>query len=1381
MLYKNSINEQYTTHDNRILNWSGRRGTDMPILRGYAIKPHLSRKLITEGAPSRAGINLVEVVAEQNETEIKEAELNPTKNQKHDNMTIDEEENIETLNVSILARVEDDKVYFSFLIQDDKSKMTNNKLNILGNGKTTVNKKSPGYIFDDDREPAPTEYTGEINAMVEVLATIIQARTKGVIIPKKFNLIMKKPNLFDALLKGEKQMGPGCQTRLTMVKLADACNFDSFTFTKWEEYKTGYENSLVEQKLLEKQPEGGNNTVVKTNGQLRTINSSVILPTSTLKNLGKKFAKPKLEKLNAKINNRETVNENDKARADMEINVTAIINQGRETKQVNNPNDLMDIAADPAAQETPLDEMSWTSYGELLNVRSSTKNIPESLINCVRKLYSKIIKTIEETIEMDQAEEVTNQWLKRLEMIPIVLFTVKGSHKEKMAEMKKRLDWMTTDQWKLITYELVFEKKAKKGLPKFRKERAVDLMSQGLISKSFAYVKNSTKPQRQIEVNEEVLNKLEELHPRRQTPFLNNWMEDSIEGIEMPDITPDRVGKNIGDLKMEANPGLMQFRSEHIHELIDRKGGIRRGRDFLADYTRYINLICKGNKLPKSYHAFLGSCQAVPLPKGAADIRPIAIPHLARKIAEKCIADTFSGDFERHFRGLQFGVATPNGMEKIIHEIVEAKIANPQNDIVLLDSANAFNNQSRDVVFQETKTYFPEILPYVLSIYNQSTNLFVGMENGEVEILQSTMGAHQGAPLGSMIYSAGQQPLLRGAAEIFKSKKNAKARAYIDDTSVQGHIDEIEEGLEYLQRESPTYGIKFKNEKIKIFIGECSREEAEARVKRYQRIFGNNIPIGNFSLPGDAPITRGIHVMNIPIGTDEFIRESLSKTMEELKEDCEVISKVQQLQQRWTYIHYTLNGKINHLCRAINHHATTMELATKFEKLRKHLMEEILDDKLDDFQWFQSQLGISAGGFGMRSGQHNVLAGYLASGLEYVRYKVQIVRVKLDGEKQWVMNIMDSEETKDIYLRQIFIDALRIWRDHGDPTRNKQKYEWTEREERQTHQQGVDGNVEENGIEWLVRIIFKEHKPLQHLFYTMLYMKTANTYVKTFFEDPINSNANKARFRSASGEHAGKWLAAIPKDGFWMSSKEFRVALRLRMGLNVQAKNYKCTCGRASADDSHHYLNCKLGNQINNRHTSIVGVFSEMFKAAGQIVSTEVHLDEENLTAGGGRRSDLTLKRNNPLTGRSHHQHFDVTVVDPAAKSYITQNKSHLKNGVTARRAHNHKITYYADCVDREDFHPLVLEAFGYWTTEVSDQIKSACREISEEKEIPYSMIVNYWLTRLSFVLQWENAITIIEREDYSKNAARKNGVPNSERNNEFKMSEFKRYNIRPK
>jgi hypothetical protein len=48
-----------------------------------------------------------------------------------------------------------------------------------------------------------------------------------------------------------------------------------------------------------------------------------------------------------------------------------------------------------------------------------------------------------------------------------------------------------------------------------------------------------------------------------------------------------------------------------------------------------------------------------------------------------------------------------------------------------------------------------------------------------------------------------------------------------------------------------------------------------------------------FSLPTDSKITRGISVMNIPIGTDEYIQNFLQSKLDEISKDITTIMQVE--------------------------------------------------------------------------------------------------------------------------------------------------------------------------------------------------------------------------------------------------------------------------------------------------------------------------------------------------------------------------------------------------------------------------------------------------------------------------------------------------------
>ena len=165
----------------------------------------------------------------------------------------------------------------------------------------------------------------------------------------------------------------------------------------------------------------------------------------------------------------------------------------------------------------------------------------------------------------------------------------------------------------------------------------------------------------------------------------------------------------------------------------------------------------------------------------------------------------------------------------------------------------------------------------------------------------------------------------------------------------------------------------------------------------------------------------------------------------------------------------------------------------------------------------------------------------------------------------------------------------------------------------------------------------------------------SNNMVDAFFGDSFISDGEKARFRSTSAQHAGKWLAAIPKEGLIMHSQEFKTAMLIRLGMKVVTEDLKCTCSSHSNVDTlgvHLLSCCGKGNKIGKRHKYLTDYFVDLMSAANQSPNTESHVNPDSTASNGGERSDIALRRQTLFPHKTNHQHFDVTAINPSAKSY---------------------------------------------------------------------------------------------------------------------------------
>ena len=93
-----------------------------------------------------------------------------------------------------------------------------------------------------------------------------------------------------------------------------------------------------------------------------------------------------------------------------------------------------------------------------------------------------------------------------------------------------------------------------------------------------------------------------------------------------------------------------------------------------------------------------------------------------------------------------------------------------------------------------------------------------------------------------------------------------------------------------------------------------------------------------------------------------------------------------------------------------------MATAVKFENMKKNLIEHILMNKINNFQQFQINLGISEGGFGLKSHHHTCIAANLASKLEFLRHFVRTKVLQRNQPNQWVTTNMQPNN-QDKYIK----------------------------------------------------------------------------------------------------------------------------------------------------------------------------------------------------------------------------------------------------------------------------------------------------------------------------------------------------------------------------
>ena len=126
--------------------------------------------------------------------------------------------------------------------------------------------------------------------------------------------------------------------------------------------------------------------------------------------------------------------------------------------------------------------------------------------------------------------------------------------------------------------------------------------------------------------------------------------------------------------------------------------------------------ICLSGGLPDSIAIIIAGAKLIGLKKNEKDVRPIAVGNCLRRLVAKSAIQTLKAEIAAYLAPHQYGVSIPGGAEMMSHLVQMYIEQNPQYVVVKLDAKNAFNTVSRGVFLEELNLYFPQLVPWSLSV-----------------------------------------------------------------------------------------------------------------------------------------------------------------------------------------------------------------------------------------------------------------------------------------------------------------------------------------------------------------------------------------------------------------------------------------------------------------------------------------------------------------------------------------------------------------------------------------------------------------------------------------------------------------------------------------
>ena len=703
---------------------------------------------------------------------------------------------------------------------------------------------------------------------------------------------------------------------------------------------------------------------------------------------------------------------------------------------------------------------------------------------------------------------------------------------------------------------------------------------------------------------------------------------------EVPPVTVVEVMKALRSMPKSSAAGPSNVTGAHLRTLCLQ----RRAKGTLAALAAVLTSLARGNA-PVEVAEFFAGANLVALRKPAKgpgleeDVRPIAVGDTLRRLVGKILSARVRVPARTLLlRGNQVGVATARGAAVATDVISQYAVRNRGKGKVILKID--YRNAFNCVDRLSMLRAVDANLPE-LAPWVRWCYLEPSSLFYGGDTIRSQRGAQQGDPLGPLLFSL---TIHQMALELKGHPGLDGTLWYLDDGSLRGSPKAVFEAYQVLCTRSSELGLEVNANKCELIsTGGVSKEDLEA--------VGFTLNEGGQDAMGEGGFrlldVDGFDFLGIPIGSAAFCEEYMAQKVDDSRRNLEALVDLGDSQAAFYVLRYCEG-----YCRMVFYMRGIPQCAeylTAFDDLIDRCLAALLHDPdgaLPELARAQAALPVALGGLGIRRTVDHRTAASLASQSGNLQLSQALDPAFTWDEERW-------NSAAEEYNSRVPVAF------HVDRAQPKKILE----------QQSLSSAV----------IDAQADKLMQQL-----------------------CMRDRARMKSLLLPLSGTYLTATPSARNQMSSADFAVVTRFRLGVAIHAEGTTCSACQGGQKrvvmDSFgdHTFGCPYSKHRVARHNALRDSVYRAAQGAGLDPALEetVRVELESKKRPGDVYLPVGVAENGPRC-------LDITHVCPTLPSYRTGASKFVgwsaKNqGQVKREKHERDLNKI-----NTKFSPIVFEAFG--------------------------------------------------------------------------------------